>query len=383
MTLRKGQARLVIDNPAQPDGFAWINGHSEEKLVSALRDVDELCEVSLYRQRSANHKHGMHFCESWSADLVSFAILREAAKLHIEDIHATTFFRVHIKRDDVLVPNGNLAFSIAGRTRPPETESDRKNKADAGQMGQYLQAITDQMAEDRRLLRELLLENRNRDPRADMLQQVQFARELREAFVGPGAAAPAALPAPGTVPADPLSALSAQLDGLSKLKRSMADSGFIPAVTAAVEKVAETEDGASLIKTAIDAAPKLLGDVLELWRNQQQLKALELKAKGVAVDPPPAATAPPAGQPAADLPQGAEIMFRHLQKMAADNSDIEEPAQFIVGNPLPRDFVSKLLQAGTPFAELARIHPQVMAFPVWYGELLDAVRAKLAEGQQQ
>jgi hypothetical protein len=347
--------------PAQIEGdFEDENTRStslEDELKESLKDADDTAEVLLYRQKTANHKDGMSICETWSADIVTWSLIQKTARGYIVDPYNDTYFRIIIRKGGKI--REHKPFSLAGKTHTPDALPAKGNNDTRDILNTLVQMQREQMAD---LQRMMIAERESRvDPKESMKEMFLMMGMMREAM----GYSPQAQQVQQVQQAGAIDQLIGTLAGLAKLKGLAGELGFMGATDVTPEP-----------DNVLSLATKYLPSFLDVVKRNQDIKAAELQSAVLQHNPAPAPA--PAPAPVDPLEELRPVVAQ-LQLMAKADEDFTGVVEYVAANA---DIAAKLkpvLDAPNPFELLAKAFPEVLAYPSWYADLIDALKEALTK----
>lgn len=333
----------------------------EDELKESLKDADDTAEVLLYRQKTANHKDGMSICETWSADIVTWSLIQKTARGYIVDPYNDTHFRIIIRKGGKI--REHKPFSLAGKTYTPDALPAKGNNDTRDILNTLVQMQREQMAD---LQRMMVAERENRvDPKESMKEMFMMMGMMREAM----GYSPQAQQVQQVQQAGAIDQLIGTLAGLAKLKGLAGELGFMSATDVTPEP-----------DNVLSLATKYLPSFLDVVKRNQDIKAAELQTAVLQHNPAPAPAPSPAPAPVSDDPlEELRPVVAQLQLMAKADEDFTGVVEYVAANADIAAKLKPLLDAPNPYEHLAKAFPEVLAYPSWYADLIDALREALTK----
>lgn len=329
----------------------------EDELKESLKDADDTAEVLLYRQKTANHKDGMSICETWSADIVTWSLIQKTARGYIVDPYSDTHFRIIIRKGGKI--REHKPFSLAGKTYTPDALPAKGNNDTRDILNTLVQMQREQMAD---LQRMMLTERENRvDPKESMKEMFLMMGMMREAM----GYSPQAQQVQQVQQAGAIDQLIGTLAGLAKLKGLAGELGFMGATDVTPEP-----------DNVLSLATKYLPSFLDVVKRNQDIKAAELQTAVLQHNPAPAPS--PAPAPVDPLEELRPVVAQ-LQLMAKADEDFTGVVEYVAANADIAAKLKPMLDAPNPYELLAKAFPEVLAYPSWYADLIEALKDALTK----
>jgi len=350
----------ILSDGVQDDG-----NDVENDLLESLVGLDKTAEIILFRQRTKSSNDGLIRVDSWSADICSASIILKAAEdnkkasnLMGDDV----YYRVHIRKNNQLIPKGNKAFILGAKL-----QADMKLPTHAGQNDLLLAFMQQQAAEAREFrqtLRELLTAPKV-DPRAEIMGQLEIMKAMKEAFGGNVAPVAAA-------PVDPLAMLNTVM-------------GLVTGITDAKTKLLETlgapekDDTHPLVTLAKELGPQLLQTVQAEQRiRERNPPQRQTFANPVERDVTPRNDAPPPNNHGA--PEYVVKFLQELQVCAENDADVEEILNDLETDANVMPLLKYIPTIDRPFRKVVDIVPEAIDYAFWWSDFIALAGERYASG---